>query len=73
MTGELCDLLSEKGQECVRQIDQIYIKEGGPSSRELFSFDMKPIDPIIDDDDEEEDEKNGLGLEKPARPLGIFI
>jgi hypothetical protein len=46
LTGELYELLSEKGQAAVRKIDQVLIKEAGKNPVEVHSFDMKPIDPL---------------------------
>lgn len=72
MTGELYDLLSEKGQGAVRQIDKIIIKESLHGTKELYSFDMKPID-TLNLDDEDEDDLQGLVGEKAPRPIGDFI
>lgn len=72
MTGELYDLLSEKGQAAVRKIDQILVKQSLKGMRELYSFDMKPIEALnLDEDDE--DDTNGLMDEKAPRLIGEFI
>jgi hypothetical protein len=55
MSGEFYDLLSEKGQQAVRQIDQVIIKESQSVVKQIWTFDMKEIDPIYEeekDDDE---------------------
>lgn len=72
MTGELYDLLSEKGQERVRKIDQILVKQSLQGMKELYSFDMKPIEALHFDDDDEDDQL-GLMDEKAPRLIGEFI
>lgn len=72
MTGELYDLLSEKGQGTVRRIDSILIKQSLQGAKELYSFDMKPLDNLnLEDDDE--DDNLGLIDEKAPRLIGEFI
>lgn len=66
------DLLSIKGQETIRQIDQVLIKQSQSVSRAIWCYDMKPIDPLIEDD-VDEDEMNGLTDEKTPREIGVFI
>lgn len=47
----------------LREIDQIIIKES-QEQRTLYMFDIKPIEPLVQNEDEE-DEKKGLMDEKP--------
>lgn len=56
----------------MRQIDQVYIKEAQSNVKQLWSYDMKPIDPLVEEE-EDEDEQLGLQDDKPARKIGIFI
>lgn len=72
LTGEFYDLLSEKGQLSVRQLDQVFIKEAQSELKQLWVFDMKPID-TIKEEDEDEDELAGLNEEKIPRKIGDFI
>lgn len=73
MSGEFYDLLSQKGQASVRQIDYVYIKESQGVLKQIWCFDMKPIDPIKEEEDED-DELQGLTIEdKQPRKVGQFI
>lgn len=72
MTGELYELLSEKGQAAVRKIDQVLIKEAGKNPVEVHSFDMKPIDPLTQEEIDEDD-KDALVEDRIPREIGEFI
>ena len=63
LTGEVQALLSDKARDMLREIDQIIIKES-QEQRSLYMFDIKPIEPLVQNEDEE-DEKKGLMDEKP--------
>ena len=75
LSGEFYDLLSEKGQASVRQIDIVMIKEAERHHKQIWSFDMLKIDPLAEDDDDD-DEMNMLN-DKDAntkdRDIGQFI
>ena len=74
LTGELYDLLSEKGQAAVRKIDQVLLKEAGRKPVEVHSFDiMRPIDPLTIEDEDEEDLLGVLDMEKSPREIGEYI
>uniref|UniRef100_A0A7S3IIS4 Uncharacterized protein n=1 Tax=Strombidium inclinatum TaxID=197538 RepID=A0A7S3IIS4_9SPIT len=73
MTGELNVLLSDPGQLSLRQIDQVYIRESGNTPQEVYSFDMKPIEPLAVTNDEDEDELQAMANEKAPREVGGFI
>lgn len=47
-------------------------KETQGKNIEIYSYDMRPIEPLHEDD-EDVDEQNGLVDEKPPREIGIFI
>lgn len=72
-TEALYDLLSDKGQSSVRQIDQVLIKESLSGQKQIWSYDIKPIAPLHEDDEDEEEDHNRLAEEKPPREIGIFI
>lgn len=59
LTGDFYDLLSERGQASLRLIDNILIKESLTGPKQLWSFDVKNIDPLVEED-EEEDDMQGL-------------
>lgn len=49
------------------------IKESLNGPKQLWSFEVKPVDPLIEDDDDDEDEGQGLSDEKAPRKIGDFI
>lgn len=56
MSGDFYEMLSKKGQESVRQLDQVIFKENYEEPVEIWCFEIKDILPIkeeIRDDDEE--------------------
>lgn len=73
LTGELNELLSEKGQAAVRKIDQVLLKEAGRRPVEVYCFDMRPIDPLTIEDEDEEDLLGVLDMEKAPREIGEYI
>jgi len=72
LTGEFYDLLSEKGQASVRQIDNVLIKESQNVQKQVWSYDVKDIEPLVEEE-EDEDEVQNLNEEKVPRKIGIFI
>jgi class 3 adenylate cyclase len=72
LSGEFYDLLSAKGQASVRQIDNVLIKESQGVHKQLWSYDMKDIDPLVEEE-EDEDEIQNLNEEKVPRQIGVFI
>ena len=72
MTGEFMDLLSKEGQERVRKIDQVFIRESQRRVQDIWCFDFRPIDPLPIEPEMDE-EGDLLAEEKVAREIGIFI
>jgi hypothetical protein len=57
-------MLSERGQDAVRHIDQILIDESSEQLG-LYCFDVGKIDPLVEDEiDDGNDELGGLTEEK---------
>ena len=66
-------MLSERGQDAVRHIDQILIDESSERLG-LYCFDVGTIAPLVEDEiDDGNDELGGLTEEKAQRVLGEFI
>ena len=45
-SGEFFNMLSEKGKELCRKIDQVGMDESKGSVKEIYSIDMFPIEPL---------------------------
>lgn len=73
ITGDFYDLLSQKGQSQVRQIDNVFIYESQNQPLQLWSFDIKPVDPLVEIDLGEDDEAMNINEERVTRPIGVYI
>lgn len=71
-SGDFYELLSQNPQSRVRQIDQIIVKESPMNAIQIWSFDMKPIEPLAEDN-VEDDEMMGVNEDKAPREIGEFI
>ena len=72
-SGELFDLLSERAQQTVRAIDRIQIKEAQDDVIQLYSFEMREIDPLQEEGEEFDDHAPLNHYEKKPREIGKFI
>lgn len=59
MSGDFYKMLSEKGKTFCRKIDQVCMEESKGQMKEIYSFDMFPIEPLDDEQKQDDDVPNG--------------